>query len=163
MKLVTRFSLVSLTCAALVSGSGIARANPEANRALAKESNLVILNRLTDFSGATRKITGIYIIPATGKKLRDNSAIDWQANLINAPVEHGGSVALTIDIEEKRWYDYRIDFEGTDGSGKPLQYFHANCLLYATGTMVHHSIDSLSDNTSPWKVDTKLDPSFGKK
>jgi hypothetical protein len=38
-------------------------------KAISKDSNFVVLNRLEDFNGDKKKINGIYIIPATGKSL----------------------------------------------------------------------------------------------
>ncbi len=132
-------------------------------KAASKETNFVILNRLQDFSGNKKKIIGIYIMPATGKKLRDNPEIKWEENLISTPINYGEYAAFYIDTESKEWYDWRVDVEGVDAKGKPLQYFHSSSHLYSKGTIVHHAVVSTADGTSPWKIETKIDPDFAKK
>ena len=162
MKRLSQAVILSLAAVTLLTADRVVQAET-AEEALARQSNLVLLNRLEDFTGRKHKIVGVYIVPASRKRLRGNAEINWHTNLINAPIEYGDYAVFDIDIAAGKWFDYRIDVEGTDGEGKPLQYFHPSSLLYERGRIVHHVINSVSDNTSPWKLDTKIDPEFGRK
>ncbi|MDF3058133.1 MAG: hypothetical protein K0R17_2348 [Rariglobus sp.] len=128
-----------------------------------KDTNLVIINRVKDATGTPRLMTGIYASPASccGTNARTDQ-IDWGRNLLEKPVAPGNYAALYIDTAVPAGFNLRIDFEGTDASGKPLQYFHTGAVLYKKGVIVHQAIRQLKDGSSPWTIDRVIDKNFAR-
>jgi hypothetical protein len=129
----------------------------------AKGKNLVVLNRACTAGAAPSRITGLYIVPATEKKLRDNPEIEWGKNWLGKPLECGAFASFYVDTRKRERHDLRVDFEGLDAKGKPRRYFHSSAQLFAKGTVVHVAIGSGKDGSCLWKISTRIDPDFAKK
>ncbi len=107
-------------------------------------------------------MVGVYALEAKSRPLRGNVQINWGENLLTSPVGFGQYAAFNMIHSTTSAYDIRIDFDGVDPQGKPMQYFHNGALLYSNGNVVHKSITSLADGSAAWKVIRGIDPDFGK-